>query len=296
MNVLPIWTRTNDIFDAMVDALAGERGDGVALIQSYFDESFDDETLCVGGYVFKNTKAKLFNKEWRQMLACYRLPYFRMSACNAGTEPFHDLDRDQRVAVQTEAIALIGKYAAAGYAVTVDQGAFDAVVSTKGIVSSAYELCVWECLLGVNHWLKDSGITGSVAYFFEAGHVHQTKANRLMNQIFAEARLRKFYQYKAHAFVDKEASRPTQAADILVWQRFKQIRRLRNGHAMPRADCVALMNGTKTFVFDIDRAKLQQLVDAINGRFGSQEEAKRIAMASPEQIAATRAMNRRGLS
>jgi hypothetical protein len=296
MNALPIWTRTDDIFDAMVDALAGDRGDGVALIQSYFDESYDDETLCVGGYVFKNTKAKLFNREWRQMLARYRLPFFRMSACNAGKEPFQHLDRDQRIAVQTEAIDLIGKYAAAGYAVTVDQHAFDDVVTNKGVVSSAYELCVWECLLGVNHWLKDSGITGSVAYFFEAGHEHQTKANRLMNLIFAEARLRKFYQYKAHAFVDKEASRPVQAADILVWQRFKQIRRIREGRTSPRADCVALMNGTRTFVFDVDRAKLQQLVDSVNARFGSQEEARRLAMASPEQIAAARAMKRRGLS
>lgn len=257
----------------------------MALIQSFFDESFDAETLCVGGCIFKNTKAKAFNKAWGQMLVRYQLPYFRMSACNAAMAPFDKLDRAQRVAVQTEAISLINKFAAAGYAMTIDLTAYSELIGEKGVISSAYELCVWTCLLGVHHWVEDAGITGSVAYFFEAGHQHQTKANRLMNQIFNNPRLKKFHQYKAHAFVDKEASRPCQAADILVWQRLKDIKRRQKGIFKTRADCAALIAGTITFVMDADRTMLQELVSKTTAEFGSQEAARALIMASPQQIA-----------
>jgi hypothetical protein len=60
-----------------------------------------------------------------------------------------------------------------------------------------------------------------MSFFFEAGFMHEGLANRMMNRIFKAPQLCEFYRYKAHVFVDKKEARPTQAADLLPWQWYK---------------------------------------------------------------------------
>src|SRR5207244_2127057 len=102
--------------------LAPGGSDLVVLIRSYFDESFDDAgtTMCIAGFIFRSDKARELTHAWKAMLRRYDLPYFRMSACNSGHEPFNRLSEDECIAAQKEAIGLVGKYAAFGAAITLD--------------------------------------------------------------------------------------------------------------------------------------------------------------------------------
>jgi hypothetical protein len=104
--------------------------------------------LCVAGYVFTKLHCRALDKGWRSMLTRYDLPFFRMSACAHGTKPFAHLSMARRIAVETEAIGLIKRHAACGFAITVDPIEFEAVAERYGFIGTPYELCVWMCLGG----------------------------------------------------------------------------------------------------------------------------------------------------
>jgi len=250
-----------EAFLSFLDALAPEPRDIVAIIEAYFDESYDDRLLCVAGYGFKKSKCKEMDRQWRHMLRRKGLPYFRMSACAHHNEPFGHLSRSECDEVSREAIRLIRKYADRGFAVTVDEKEFEALVPIEAQIShgSAYDFCVWNCLMGVRLWLSDMPERVGAAYFFEAGHRHQSSAERLMRRLMNVPELRKEYRYRGHAFVLKEHSRPCQAADLFAWQWFQHAKRAEQG-LPPRKDGAALMENRWYQARHIDVKKHVQVV------------------------------------
>lgn len=251
---------TDGVFERLVDILAPNRNDVVAVLEAYFDESFDRSLLCVAGYVFAKTKAKALNREWGHMLRENGLPYFRMSACAHGNEPFDGLSKPQRDFVARTVIKLIGKYASVGVAITVDQEEYEKVVPLQSSLGGPYEFCVWSCLMGVRAWMDQTNkTTGKVGYFFEAGHAHQKSAHKLMDQLFNEPELRERYRYAAHGFVDKVVSRPSQAADMFAYQWFKDRKRAAKGLGH-RRDCEALIHSTWHIAKHIDARQHADLI------------------------------------
>lgn len=215
----------------VADGVFLRSGDFVATINAYFDESERGRWFCVAGYVFKKSRLKLFERHWRIMLADYSLPYFRMSACNAHKKPFDSLSETQCIAVATKAIELIKEYSAVGFAIAVNPASLEQTLkgeARNGLLSTAYEHCVWTALVAVRSWVDETRQKGQIAYFFESGCQHQTKANRLMQAIFAKSNLRDKYRYQSHSFIPK-ASYPEQAADLLAWQFMKECTRLSEG-------------------------------------------------------------------
>jgi hypothetical protein len=274
----PSRSDVDSVFTDLLDAVAPHPSDIAVLIQSYFDESWDEEILCVAGYIFSSAHARKLDEEWRRMLwRNGRLPYFRMSACNRGSEPFDKLDEAGCIKAQTDAIGLISKYASYGMAVTVDQAAFYRVLGTEGFTRSPYEFCTWSVLTAVLSWMVDHDEVKGASFFFEAGHQHQSQAQFIMNRLFTDAEQKARYRYKAHAFVDKKASRPSQAADLLSWQWYKDCQRRRNGATKPRADCRALTNGTPHHVLHFDEPLLHKLVAMMDERAGVPGKGNEVA-------------------
>jgi hypothetical protein len=265
----PPRSEADEAFADLLNAVAPAPNDIVVLIRSYFDESWDDDILCVAGYTFTSSNARKFDEAWRRMLWKHgQLPYFRMSACNAGREPFDKLDKAARISAQTDAIALICKYASFGKAVTIDQHAYYRIIGNNGVVRSPYEFATWMILTAVLSWMEKRGDVGGASYFFEAGHQHQSQSEALMRILFKDGVLRDRYKYNAHAFVDKAKSRPSQAADMLSWQWFKNIQRIRDGATKMRADCGALVSGVETHYSHINEYYLNMLVEAMDRKAG----------------------------
>ena len=226
----------------------------MAVIEAYFDESYDDTLLCLAGYIFTKTNAKALEKKWRALLRRNKdLPYFRMSACAHGNYPFDRLTPPERDQVAREAIALIREHAAFGIAITVDEHEFNRRVPDVGkdVHGEAYEFAAWNCLMGVSNWLEITGRKGRVGYFFEAGHKHQARAHRLMDYLFQASEHRDQYQYGGHGFVPKESSCAIQAADLLAWQFFQHRKRV-DAKKPQRKDFEALVKGKTYNVRHID--------------------------------------------
>lgn len=263
---------TASVFSEILETVAPGRDDLVVLLQSFFDESYSDSLLCVAGYAFTKPAARKLDRSWGKMLWRYkRLPYFRMSACNAGKPPFDRLSEQQRIDIATEAIGLIGQHAAFGYAVTVDQAAFRKIVTDKGFVSSPYEACAWFCLLAVKDLAdKERHQHAGLSFIFESGFRDKGRAEHMMNRLFSVPELREFYRYRSHTFADKTRSRGCQAADLLAWQWYKDSVRRANGATKPRGDLRALLaGGPKHAVLHLGADRLQLAVDVINSRAGT---------------------------
>jgi len=90
--------------------------------------------------------------------------------------PFDRLTEQQCIDVAAEAIRLITKYAALGFAITVD------LVTRKGFVSTPYEFCAWLCLAAAKAEADKSVPPGPMSFYFESGFEHENYANRIMNK------------------------------------------------------------------------------------------------------------------
>jgi hypothetical protein len=259
----------DSVFAELLESVAPAADDIVVLTKSYFDESYADSLLCVAGYCFTSRSARLIDKDWRHMLFHWRLPYFRMSACNARRPPFDLLSEDECIKVASEAISLIKKHATVGFAITIDEDAFHKIITDKGFVSTPYEACAWLGLAAAWTELNRRVPVGGMSFFFESGFKHESQANKMMKRIFSVPSLKAHYAYNSHTFIDKSACRPTQAADLLAWQWLKDLRRKQKGLKKPRGDLFALLSGTPHHVLHLDDGELNGIVAMLNRQAGS---------------------------
>lgn len=208
----------------------------MAVMEAYFDESGTDDSarfLVVSGYLFDKGKAIALDAEWRKMLDKYRLPHFHMVECAHGAGIFKHLSIDERIAAQTEAINLIKSHAAIGMACSVDLEDFPKI-PTGGLFESPYTFACWQSLMGARHWAEENNYQGAIAYFFEAGHRHQSEANGLMDLLAKEPSLKLQYHYESHAFILKRKNAAIQCADILAWQWYTQTKKIEANLPMRR--------------------------------------------------------------
>jgi hypothetical protein len=235
---------SSEVFDSFVGALLPVGGVVVAIIQAFFDESYGEKVgsiLCVAGYMMTDRAARRLTREWNAVLREYDLPYFRMSACAHGNYPFNKLTKNQRVAVETKMIGLIKRRTIKGIGVTVNVDEFGKIMpDNREVIGGAYSVCLNVVLGGAYHWAKHMGFTSRLAYFFEAGHNNQSEADRILTRAFSMEDLRTSRSYAGHGFVRKEDSPPTQAADILAWQWYTDLRHKIEGKKR-RADCASLL-------------------------------------------------------
>ena len=231
--------------EGILSALAPGRGDLVALIQAYFDESYSEKGerfCCVAGYLFDPDSARALDTKWADTLRRFKdLPYFRMSSCAHGNEPFDRLDKDERIAVEKEVISHIAAHAKVGICTSIsDQLVLDTPIDPIDPHGSAYTFLCYHSLLALREWVRRTSFDGNIAYFFEAGDRFQPQANNMMETVFLLREERETFRYAGHAFVDKAKVRPVQTADVLAWHVVTDQRRQQEGKGR-RADFNALL-------------------------------------------------------
>ena len=99
----------------------------------------------------------------------------------------------------------------------------------KDAGDSPYTFGAKFCLAGVRRCLDRKRVDGEYAYFFESGHRSFAEANDLMNRLYNNAKTRKAHRYSSHTFIGKNKSTPLQAADLLAWQWYTDMRRRLRG-------------------------------------------------------------------
>lgn len=228
----------------------------MAAAEAYFDESGTGDEwpyICVAGYIFTLEAREALKMAWQQLLDRYALPYFHMTDCAHGHGPFRQLSRDQRIAAQTEAIDLIGRFASKGIALSIDKDAFDDL-PPDGLWTSPYSFLCGQVVFGVQRWAKETGHTEGVHYFYEHGADGWGAASRdLARFVGPHEGPRRDVQYLTHAHVHKRESAAVQCADILAWHWHTHNRRRREGNRKRRADFQALLRACRVDPHHYDR-------------------------------------------
>lgn len=217
----------DDLFSRLVDVLLPAGGYLLAWVEAHFDESIahtGKPILCVAGYLIGSEQAKRLDVEWRRVLSKRSLPYFRMSACAHGNAPFQKLSRDERIAVEKSMIECIKRRTILGLGATVNVAEFEQLMPQHPLIGTPYTFCAQVVIGGVQNWIKERNYQGKVAYFFEAGHQSASEADALMRKTFHDPVLRHASGYSGHSFVDKVEAPPIQAADLLAWHSYTELR------------------------------------------------------------------------
>ncbi len=88
-----------------------------------------------------------------------------------------------------------------------------------------------------------------------------------MNRMASHPGIKDRYHYVAHAFADKQKVLPLQAADLLAWQWYTEMKRQLAGMTTSRKDLTALIKGNAgrydVMVWTPDH--LRDLIPIVNG-------------------------------
>lgn len=235
-------------------------------LEAYFDESESRRGapfLCVAGYVFEAQKAIEFDREWRQMLKDFDLPYFHMTSCEARAKPFESLEREVRTAIQRRAARIVNASMSFGVVVSTDPAAYLELIPAHPLIArQPYSFCVYGCFMAVRQRVNALNYDGKIAYVFEAGQEHQEDTDRLMREYMNVPSSAEMFRYQSHAFIKKTESTMLQAADLLAWHCMKNFQITDHGE-YSRDDFVELIDD-RYWRWHFDRNGLEEHAKMIN--------------------------------
>ncbi len=238
----------------LLELLVPESGKALFLVEAeaYFDESgthSGSPIMCVAGYLFSPEQCRRFDQEWAEVLEEFSLRYFRMSECAHGTGEFKGR-REICDPVARRMIGIIKRRAERGIVTSISEKYFNEHVSDALQLTTgpAYSWCIRWALGLVRDWIDKYNFEGTISYFFESGHQHQSITNQILDRNFGhDSQAKKSFRYGSHSFAGKvpsEASeavlRPLQAADLLAWQYRNQKIREASGKRHHRLDLSSL--------------------------------------------------------
>ena len=236
--------------------------EGVAvLIHGYFDESSEgscqDGIFSVSGYVLDRNSAVSLEVDWAAMLNLYRLKFFHMCECNSNSGEFAKNTGEECDLCAREAIRIAKKYPLHGRATVLVKSDYIEILQNEGFDCDPYTFLVWYMFVQMNKWVKESRPESKMTLFFEDGYQAAPQAKSLLRIFKDEGRAGKNC-LSAYAFVQKEESLPTQAADLIAWHIRKGYENMKKNRPI-RQDTKALFEGNIILTEEFTRDKLMHL-------------------------------------
>ena len=226
----------------------------MVIAEAFFDESGtndDDKNLCLGGYVFKGDANSAFTAEWCDLLQRYGLQYFHMREFRQKDKGvFGHLGIEQRETALREAIAIIGKHAACGFAFSINKEHFG-YVAEGSPWTREYSFLANQTFYGIEEFFRGSGL-GSVNYVFERGAEGWGEAEFVFQETKKQSLLAEKYRLGEFRRETKESAVQLQAADLLVWSTLRERRRVDTGQRHGQDAEFERLRGVHLFVHHWD--------------------------------------------
>jgi hypothetical protein len=203
----------------------------MTIAEAFFDESGtndDDKNLCLAGYIFEGEAGAAFAEEWRSLLDRYGLPFFHMREFRQqGKGVFRNLSTEQREGSLAEAIEIIQRHAARGFAFSVEKRSFDEVVRNSPW-SREYSFLANQTFYGIEQMFEGRE-AGPVNYIFEHGAQGWGQAEAVFADAKRQPELSAQYRLGEFRRLTKVEAVQLQAADLLVWSTLRDRRRVDAG-------------------------------------------------------------------
>lgn len=235
----------------------------VAVMEVYSDASENGGHFSIGSLLFRKKNIKPFNKKWRKMLKKYQISHFHMADCNVGKGEFKGKSAQECDDCARDAIKIMLEFAQKGAIFSVKSSDFYEIIGKRGVMPNPFTLGAWFSIFDIRYWADNNDPSARISYIFEAGDEHQKDVNALFRAVREEPRRKAAARYRNHAFVPKELSYPSQAADILAWHGAKhQLRRERDKEEFRlRGDFSAILDQLHVTDGHHERAWLQKIVE-----------------------------------
>jgi hypothetical protein len=199
----------------------------IGMFTGYFDESgthASSPVVCVGGCVSTAEQWSLFQREWNEVLAEAGVEVFHMSEFESRRGPYKDWDNEKRRYVQAKLLKIIQDRVKVGIAVSVVRSDYDKVMTPgrRYTHDGPYAFCASMCFMYTAAWAEDKGYDQSIPYVFEDGVLERKELRDQFENAYKNARARQYYRLKSLTWGDKKEYVQLQAADILVYEIYKQ--------------------------------------------------------------------------
>jgi hypothetical protein len=280
--------------DKLLPNKPGRWGVGImARYHAYFDESGKDSgrpVIAFGGYLFKASQASRAQDSWRRVLCKYNLPYFHMVDCAHNAPPFKQIGREKSAEVARLCIEIIKKHARVGCVNFINPHRFIISEEIKANFPDMSKQYSWVAIYAISRMFELAGRDGRqlhIDFYFESGNIEQAHIARQVEKVLTTENPIRGNHTGTITFSAKGERPLTQAADLLVWQATKHMKRLVWDNAGPRKDFASLMGLTHEFLWSrIEGSKNDMkgfgpvisdfspvLIDFLKALFNSGEEA-----------------------
>jgi hypothetical protein len=230
-----------------------------AVLLAYLDASKREAgTFSVAAVAFGEDRAKKATRRWVELWGETRC---HMTDLNARGGKFAHWAPEQAGAQLKESIKIINRYLSFGVAVSCDvadvnrlspKSADPGSIAFFGGFTRAYALCCHMAMHSLAKMAVDRQVSRSrdIAYFFEAGDLHQGDSQRFISTMVSGEIGRSFYGYRSHSVLKKEDARLFEMTDILAWEWAKHIERVREHKTSMRRSLRALLGDGVSGEFD----------------------------------------------
>jgi hypothetical protein len=249
--------RNNKHFVPLSDLRCFSRSGRVfCVLTAYFDESFNDRTMCVGGWLCKDTGWKIIESKWSQRIKYEQtaskrrnepqITRYHASDCSSRRGEFAAWSHQRQILFSRRLIEIIGRVCPAGVAAgTSLQELHDAfpALNQKELRWEAYKACMLQCLVLISRAMKVNYPDDRVIVIHDRGDFDGA-AKSAFDDLFAAKYFdgsRWFVTIAPGAWTDFIALQP---ADLIAYEGFKLTDRCKGGNDEFRKSLQAIV-GTK---------------------------------------------------
>lgn len=201
------------------------------ILEAYCDDSgsTSESVLVVGGLLTNPERWRQLEEEWVCALDKWGLPFFHMTDFENRQGPYRDWDDAIHKERLNQLLGIMNKRIIFGFGVGIPLAAYKAAMSPRakrfyGPYGLAATICLQQVKKHLDEFLKH--FDARVAYFFEQGTPGFGQIQKASNLNWERFRL-------ASVTTMMKTHPPTQAADIMAYELFKDLQRKLRLHEKP---------------------------------------------------------------
>ncbi len=226
----------------------------IVALTAYLDASWTSSAVTVAGYVSDVDRWASFETEWQDVLTGYGIEYFHMKdfAAREGDYKSWGPKGDCRL---VRLLEIINASVLAAVSITVPLGLWRAVLSDEERERSGNPYCIagFGCFREITRWMRrECGAGDEVAYVYDQGDKGRGEIFKLFNAVYDSQDLRREYRLLSMKVEDKKRFVPLQAADILAWERNREVPKGLGLDAMPSKCSMPIGGWMDTFLATLD--------------------------------------------
>lgn len=216
----------------------------IAMFSAYFDESGTDEkspVIVVAGWLSNDKEWIKLSDKWQAVLTKYNLPYFRMSKWQASQGPYKNMTQKEKNQLIERLTTIIKRHVSIGVFGAFHRSTYDEVLhkmhgkdyKTKFV--KPYGTCAMLCIETLRRWMKSKSLDGPLAYVFETGARYSGEFFETFKAAQKGSNFNQSYP-GGISFYDKRVVLPLQAADILAYEMYRELKNSIENYPNPRRE------------------------------------------------------------